>query len=149
MRFKNAIDELAAAMGLQPVTTDDSGAFSLLFDDRYEVSFSPDDGDCTVVFHADIGDASALGGDEARALLEASLLGAKTGGAAFSIDPAAKRVVIWRRYGEFADCDDLKTALAGFLGQVVFWQERLASGQFAAADAAESPRMQLGSFINI
>jgi hypothetical protein len=47
-------------MELPPVTPDDSGAFSLLFDDKYEVAFSPDDGDGTVVFHADLDDAVAL-----------------------------------------------------------------------------------------
>ena len=129
MRFKDAMDILAASMGLAQVTPDEAGAFSLLFDDRFEVGFSPDGDDGTVVFHSEIGDATELGDGGSRTLLELSLLGAKTGGAAFSIDPLTERVVIWKRHGEFSGQGELVKALEGFLGQVVHWTEKLANGE--------------------
>ena len=149
MKFKAAMDELAVAMGMPPVTPDGSGDFSLLFDDKFEIGFSPDEEDDSVVFHADVGDALELAEGDCRALLEQSLLGAKTGGAAFSIDPRAKRVVIWKRYGDFADRSELESALGQFLGQVVFWTDRLANGTFSFAETVEPPRPQVGSFIKV
>ena len=149
MRFKAAMDELVAAMGMPSVTSDDSGAFSLLFDDKFEISFSPDGEDDSVVFHADVSDASELAEGVCRSLLEQSLLGAKTGGASFSIDPTAKRVVIWKRYRDFADCGELERALEQFLGQVVFWMDRLSNGAFSAAETVEPPPMQAGAFMKV
>ena len=137
MDFCEATNELAAAMGLPPVVPDETGAFSLLFDNRCEIAFSPASEDGSVIFHADLGDASPLDGAACRALLTASLLGAKTGGAAFSIDPGTARVIFWKRYGAFAGRADLEKALGEFLGQVLFWQKRLADGSLSETERTE------------
>ena len=81
MELIHAINEWAAAIGMRQVEADETGGFTLLFDGAHEVSFAPD-GDGTV-FHAEVGDAERLDREGALSLLEASLLGAGTGGAAF------------------------------------------------------------------
>ena len=149
MKLIYAMNELAAAIGMRPVEADETGGFTLLFDDRHEVSFAPD-GDGTV-FHAEVGDVEQLDRERALSLLEASLLGAGTGGAAFGLHRAAGEVVLWKRYGAFSGRADLERAIGEFLGQVLEWKGKLSAGDFDAPPAAEAPGPSAfgGSFLQV
>ena len=136
MELIHAMNELAAAIGMRPVKPEESGGFTLLFDNEHEVAFEPD-GSATV-FPAVVGEAADLDREGLLSLLEASLLGAGTDGAAFGVHQALGEVVLWKRYGEFLGKADLETAIHAFLGQVLEWKRRLAGGG-AVAPSAEAP----------
>lgn len=148
MDLIHAMNELAAAIGMRPVEPEESGGFTLLFDGEHEVAFAPD-GDGTV-FHAAVGEAADLDREGLLSLLEASLLGAGTGGAAFGLHRAVGELVLWKRYGEFAGRADLETAIGEFLGLVLEWKGKLAAGDFGPppADAAV-PSAFGGSFLQV
>lgn len=133
MELIHAMNDLAAAIGMRPVEPEESGGFTLLFDGEHEVAFVPD-GSATF-FHAVVGEAADLDREALLSLLEASLLGADTDGAAFGIHKALGEVVLWKRYGEFSGKADLETAIHAFLGQVLEWKRRLAEGRFALPTA--------------
>ena len=137
MDFRKALDDVLGEMGLSAGESADGAGFSLLFDNEHEVDFEPDAEDDSVVFHADVGDADRLGDAALRALFEASLLGANTDGAAFSIDSRFGKVVLWKRCHEFSGPAALRRELESFLGQVVHWKARLAD-DFTEAATAES-----------
>ena len=52
-------------MGLPVAGQSDGQGFSLLFDNEHEVEIEPDAEDGSVIFHADVGDAAALGANTA------------------------------------------------------------------------------------
>lgn len=150
MDLIHAMNELAAGIGMRPVEADETGGFTLLFDGEHEMSFAPDGGG--TVFHAPVGEADRLDREGLLSLLEASLLGAETGGAAFGLHRAAGKLVLWKRYGEFSGRADLESAIHLFLGQVIEWKRRLASGDFAAPAASEVPPSSPafhGSFLQV
>ncbi len=78
MDLIHAMNELAAGIGMKPVEADETGGFTLLFDGVQEISFAPDGN--YVVFHAPVGEAAHLDREGLLSLLEASRLGAGTGG---------------------------------------------------------------------
>lgn len=137
MEFRNAMNELAASIGMRPVVPEESGGFTLLFDGEHEVAFEPDGGD--TLFHAEAGEAAGLDREALLSLLEASLLGAETGGAAFGVHRALGTVVLWKRYGEFSSAAELEKALQEFLGLAVEWKRRLSSGDFAPPAPSDAP----------
>ena len=147
MELINAINEWAAAIGMRQVEADETGGFTLLFDGVHEVSFTPD-GDSTL-FHSEVGEADRLDREGALSLLEASLLGAGTGGAAFGVHRDLGTVVLWKRFGEFQSRADLETAIGEFLGQVVVWKGKLSAGGHSAADPPSSPSPLGGSFLQV
>lgn len=147
MKLIYAMNELAAAIGMRPVEADETGGFTLLFDDRHEVSFAPD-GDGTV-FHAEVGDVEQLDRERALSLLEASLLGAGTGGAAFGVHREFGTVVLWKRFGEFSSRADLETAIGEFLGQVVAWKGKLSAGGLSAMDSPSGSSPLGESFLQV
>ena len=139
MKFSEAMNELAAASGIGPITVDGTEGATLLFDGEHEVTFAPET-DGGVVLQCEIGDADVLGDGACRALLEASY--SETGGAAFAIHRALGKVVLWKTHGEFESCSAIEKAVNDFLGQVVSWKKKLADGDLgapSAAGAAESP----------
>ena len=138
-------------MGLPVARQSDGQGFSLLFDNEHEVEFEPDAEDGSVVFHAEVGDAAALGADEMRTLLEASLLGANTDGAAFSIDPRFGKVVLWKRCHEFSGAAALRRELEAFLGQMIHWKKRLADGfgEIATTERTEPLGTFQGGFLQV
>ena len=136
MELIHAMNELAAGIGMRAVEADETGGFTLLFDGVQEVSFAPD-GDGTV-FHAVVGGAERLDREGLLSLLEASLLGAGTGGAAFGLHRAAGELVLWKRYGEFSGRADLEAAIGKFLGLALEWKRRLAEGVAAPPPAEET-----------
>ena len=150
MEFRAALDSVLEGMGLSVSEQADRQGFSLLFDNEHEIAFEPDGKDGTVVFHAEVGDAAGLDAAALRALLEASLLGANTAGAAFSIEPRLGKVILWKRFGEFPDGAALRRDLEVFLGQVLHWKKRLAEGVTIAGgeDVAMQEAMP-SSFIEV
>ncbi len=61
-------------------------------------------------------------------LLDASLLGAQTGGAAFAVSRALGKVILWKRHDDaFDDVSALEQAINTFLAAVITWKERLAA----------------------
>lgn len=147
MELIHAINEWAAAIGMRQVEADETGGFTLLFDGAHEVSFAPD-GNGTV-FHAEVGDAERLDREGALSLLEASLLGAGAGGAAFGVHRELGAVVIWKRFGEFSSRADLETAISEFLGQVVVWKGKLSAGGPSAPDSPSGSSPLGGSFLQV
>ena len=134
MRFIDVMNELASSVRIGSVIPDEEGCVTLLFDNKHEVTFMPDGDDDSVYFQCELGGASSLGLDECKALLEASF--SQTNGAAFSIHPTLQKVVIWKRYGEFASLSGFEKAINDFLGQVVAWKQRMESDNFSENDAS-------------
>ncbi len=151
MKWEAAIGEVLAETGLAATVRDGDGAFSLLFDNEHEVSFEPDADDGSVLFHAEVGDSASLDAAGLRSLLEASLLGANTAGAAFSIDSRFGKVVLWKRCHEFSSAAALRRELEAFLGQVIHWKARIADGfaEAATAERSDSSTGFAGAFLQV
>lgn len=132
MQFTQAISQLGQKIGIGDLALDDQNTCSLLFDESIEVQFTADGDDRSVIFSCILGRASDLAADpaRARALLEASLLGARTGGAAFSISPEDDSLVMWKRHDDsFIDEQDLEKKVNAFLEDCIIWKEKAASLQ--------------------
>ena len=140
MRLIKLLNELAVSIGINGLTPDEKGSVTLLFDNEHEVTFMPDEGDDVVFFQCEVGDASQFGSDGCRKLLEASF--SLTDGAAFAIHPALQKVVLWKRFDEFASLAAFEQAINDFLGQVITWKQRLASGDVGVAEESAVPSPQ-------
>ena len=151
MKFEEVLGEVLAETGLPVAGQSDGQGFSLLFDNEHEVEFEPDAEDGSVVFHAEVGDADRLGDAALRALFEASLLGANTDGAAFSIEPRFSKVVLWKRCHEFSSAAALRHELEAFLGQMIHWKKRLADGfgEIATTERTEPLGTFQGGFLQV
>ena len=141
MRFLEVLNELAVNIGIGQLVPDETGSVTLLFDTKHAVTFMPDEDGEAIFFQSEVGDASQLGSNGCRVLLEASF--SQTDGAAFAIHPTFQKVMIWKRFGEFSSLSEFEKAINDFLGQVVTWKQRLASGDFHAkeADTPQPPYM--------
>lgn len=106
---------------------DTDGRCTLLFDDAHEIGFTLHQEDCAILLHCELGKASDLTAKEALLhLLSASLLGARTGGAAFGIQEELDAVVLWKRFCfDFPEASALEKAVNDFLAQVIFWKNEL------------------------
>ena len=134
MKFTEIMNELAAHSEMGSVSPDDTGSITLLFDNEHEVTFMPEENGDAVYFQCEIGDASQLGQDGCRSLLEASF--SQTDGAAFAIHHELDKVILWKRFGEFSSRSELENAINDFLGLVVAWKKRLASGDLGSGDTS-------------
>ena len=152
MEFMEALNELAAKIGIGRIVPDGTGSVTLLFDGKTEVSFTPDadesvvylQSEISVVYlQSEIADASSLGDGDCRSLMEASL--SDTDGAAFAIGRETGKLILWKRFGEFPSCAALETAINEFLGQIARWQERL-DGGLAGGAADDSASQNAGTF---
>ena len=130
-----ALNELAAKIGIGRIVPDGTGSVTLLFDGKTEVSFTPDADESVVYLQSEIADASSLGDGDCRSLMEA----------AFSINRQTGKVILWKRFGEFPSCAALETAINEFLGQIARWQERL-DGGLAGGAADDSASQTAGTF---
>ena len=130
MKLIEALNELASRAGIAQIVPEKTGCVTLLFDNEHEVSFVPEEDGCGVCFQCEVGDASQLGPDGCRALLEASY--SETDGAAFAIHRALEKGILWKRFGEFYTCAEFEKAVNGFLGVAIAWKTRFASGNFTA-----------------
>lgn len=135
MRLFNLLNELTLSVGIGGVTPDETESVTLLFDDEHEVTFLPDKNSDAVYFQCEVGDASQLRHDGCRVLLEASF--SRANGAAFSIHTALQKIVLWKRFGEFASRAELEMAINDFLSQVVTWKQRLTMDDFHAEEAED------------
>jgi len=149
MEFLEALNDLAAGIGLERIVLDDTGSVTLLFDGVHAISFTPDDTEEAVYFQSEIADTSSLAEGDFRKMLEASLT--DTNGAAFSINRPLEKIVLWKRFGEFSSRSALENAINEFLGQVARWKEKLAKGDFGANASSSSPAPTVfsGGFITV
>ena len=137
MEFMEALNELAAKIGIGRIVPDGTGSVTLLFE------FTPDADESVVYLQSEIADASSLGDGDCRSLMEASL--SDTDGAAFAIGRETGKLILWKRFGEFPSCAALETAINEFLGQIARWQERL-DGGLAGGAADDSASQNAGTF---
>ena len=149
MEFLEALNDLAARIGLGRIAIDETGSVTLLFDEVHAISFTPDDVERAVYFQSEIADTSCLTEGDFRKMLEASLT--DTNGAAFSINLPLEKIVLWKRFGEFSSCSELENAINEFLGQIVRWKDKLANGGFSANTSSSSPAPTVfsGGFITV
>lgn len=152
MEFAALLEQLGAAMGLEDLRPDADGQCALLFDGEHEVTFTPDIQDHSLILHCEVGSASALDRAACLALMQASLLGAETGGAALSVHTGLDKIILWKRYDEnFQDLVAVRQAIDSFLPQVMYWKGRL-GGQNAVLPEAEampsdSALLYMGMFV--
>ena len=140
MQFDDVIHAFGEKTGMGSLAVDADGSVGLLFDGEHEITFTPDKEDHSVLFHAEVASASFLDRDACLKLLKASLLGSQTGGAAFSVQEALGKVVLWKRHDDgFEDCSDFERAVNAFLSQVIFWKDSL-KNPGTAGEGTESNR---------
>lgn len=127
MEFATLLQELGTDIGIANLSLDTDGQCALLFDGEHEVTFTPDREDHSLLMHCEVGRLSAQDSDTCRKLMQASLLGAETGGSALSVHCGLDKIILWKRYDEdFVDLAALEQAINAFLAQVIHWKERLA-----------------------
>ena len=128
MQFKDLIQEFTQKIGIGRTGLDDDGSIALLFDDAFEITFTPDGDDGSLLMHCEMGDAGDLDREACMKLFKASLLGAETGGAAFGVHFALDKIVLWKRHDDdFEDCTALEKAINAFITQIIFWKDQLNS----------------------
>ncbi len=126
MKFIDVLGDFSEKIGLGRLEPDADGSVALLFDDLHEITFTPDADDGSLLMYCEIADADRLDREDLARLLKASLLGAKTGGAAFAIHGALRKIVLWKRHDDsFSGVADLENRVNAFLAQVIFWKEHL------------------------
>lgn len=126
--------ELGRQTGLGQLGLDAEKRCTLCFDGVHNITFEHDAEDHALLVYGIVGSSAGLRtvGDY-RALLEASLLGAQTGGAAFGVHAATEELVLWKRLGdEFADYAVFATALNDFLAQFANWKKKIPEMERAA-----------------
>ena len=134
MEFAILLEELGKAIGITNLSLDTDGQCALLFDGEHEITFTPDKEDHSLLMHCEVGRLSAQNSDTCRRLMQASLLGAETGGSALSVHCGLDKIILWKRYDEdFVDLAALEQAINTFLAQVIHWKERLAIRDTSAA----------------
>ncbi|MCR5812987.1 MAG: type III secretion system chaperone [Desulfovibrio sp.] len=144
MLFSDVFDALARKYGFSEAHSAAGGDVTLLFDGLHAVTFQCDADDKSVLFLAEICDLTDVRGDRAEMLLEASLLGAQTGGAAFALSLQLGKVVLWKRHDDcFADENALEQAINTFLAAVITWKGRLASDAAGEADKQDAHAWQM------
>ena len=137
MEFDALLMEFAAKIGLETLRPDADGCLALLFDEAHEIIFAKDERDDAILFWSEIGNSGGLDKDGCMKLLTASLLGAKTGGAALAVHDRLEKIVLWKRHdNRFEDCADFEKAINAFLGEVIHWKEELTN---AAQEAEAQP----------
>lgn len=126
MEWTTTLERFGTSLGIDHLAPDVHSSCSLLFDGRYEVTFTHDEDDRSLLMYCELGDASRLSRESCLTLLKASLLGAETGGAALSIHDAVDQVVLWKRFDEDTlNADTMRNAVNDFLAQVTVWKQRL------------------------
>lgn len=78
----------------------------------------------------EMGDADRQEKPDLLRLMEASVLGARTGGASFGIHDRLNKLVLWKRHVDsFEDASDLERKVNNFLAQIIYWREHLTNSQ--------------------
>ena len=126
MEWATTLERFGSSIGIDHLVPDVDNSCSLLFDNEYEVTFTHDEEDHSLLMYCEIGSAAALDKDICLALLKASLLGAETGGAALSVHEPLQEVVIWKRYDDSTlNTATMRNAVNDFLAQASVWKKRL------------------------
>lgn len=146
MDIPSVLHELASRTGLDELALDAERRCSICFDEEHTITFehNPDDG--ALLLYAVIGSEPGLReAQTARALLEASLLGAQTDGAAFGLDARTGEALLWKRLDEyFVTYSAFEQAVNRFLVQVIHWKEALSALAAAPEEEANaSPQIPL------
>ena len=128
MKFTEILEQLGISMGLGALTLDTDNACTILFDGEHEVTFIADKHDNAVFLYGKTGTAYTLTQEDCMTLLQASLLGAGAGGAAFSIHKELDEIILWKRHDDaFPDLPALEKAINDFLAHLIVWKKKLAS----------------------
>jgi len=142
MNAADAIQSLAASLGLADATSTADGACGLVFEDGVHLTLEPDpERDSVLHAHAVVG---ALPEDAPREafeeLLRANYLGAGAGGAVFSLDRERDEVLLALPIEIAAsDLGTLSRRLADFVGEVGRWTERLRESFGARSAGPDGP----------
>ena len=124
MKFEDVLGDFSEKIVIGRLELDADGSVALLFDDLYEITFTPDEDDGSLLMYSEIADASWLEKEDLARLMKASLLGAETGGAAFGIHEPLRKIVLWKRHdNSFDSVADLENRVNAFLAQVIFWKK--------------------------
>lgn len=129
MDVNGVLAELSAKTGMDGLALDENLQCSLLFDDDIIVTLDHDPDDNALLLSSTIRTLAGLQNETfVKALLKASFLGAKTGGAAFSINEYNDDIVLWKRLGDtFVEYSTFEKQLNDFLAQVLYWKENILS----------------------
>ncbi len=147
MEFATLLAELGNALGIDTLAPDADGQCALLFDGEHTITFTPDSEDHSLIMHGEVGKLPPHNDALCRTLLEASLLGAQTGGAAFAIHAKLDTIILWKRHdAQFTDVNSLQQALQAFLAQLIHWKHRLARQQEPAAASGSATNIGLPPF---
>ena len=95
LKFNDVLKEFSEKIGLGALEPDADGSIAFMFDDKYEITFTPDRDDGSLLMFCEMGDADRLEKSDLFRLMEASVLGARTGGAAFGIHERLNKLVLW------------------------------------------------------
>ncbi|MDD2966668.1 MAG: type III secretion system chaperone [Desulfovibrionaceae bacterium] len=140
MNLSLVLEQLGADIGLGALSLDADGQCSLLFDGEHEVTFTPNAEDHSLLLHCEVGTFSKLPSEACPELMQASLLGAETGGAALALHRGLDKIILWKRHDEnFADVHALRQALEAFLAQAIHWKTRLADWKSSTRKNVEAP----------
>ena len=126
MKFEDIIQVFSREVGLDDPTLEEDGSVCFRFDDEYDIIFTPNIEDNSVIMYSELMDSDSLSYEQSLFLLEKSLIGGETLGCSFSIDPRLRKIIIWKRYdNRFEDNVDFSNKLNAFLGQVIIWTQKL------------------------
>ena len=103
MEWNTTLESFGSSLGIDGLAPDADGSCSLLFDGENEITFTHDEEDRAIFMYCEIGDAADLSRNACLALLEASLLGAETGGAALSVKAVTGKPIKFAGVGEKLD----------------------------------------------
>lgn len=98
MTIQQVFEEFGTLCGLPKLRMEDNGSGALVFDDRYEVTYTLDTEDESLLLSAPIFTATTSRAPMLRHALETSYLGARTRGGTISIDPEREIYVYWKRH---------------------------------------------------
>ncbi|GHT92668.1 hypothetical protein FACS1894116_03230 [Betaproteobacteria bacterium] len=140
MRINQVVNELTTRLELGGKPFDENNPCTLCFDGKYSVSLQADTQDQSLLLSGLVG-PTPRSEEELRELLQASCLGANTGGCAFGLAPDTGELLLWKRLpDELPDSAALEQALLGFLAQLNHWQqqtETAPTGRSSVAGLAE------------
>ena len=127
MDINGVLAEFAVATGMSGLALDENLRCSILFDDEVIINLEHDPEDNALLLSATIRTLVGVNNEEfIKALLKASFLGSKTGGAAFSINEYNDDIVLWKRLDDvFVEYSIFEKQLNDFLAQVLYWKENI------------------------
>lgn len=119
--LEKVLADFGRTCGLPKLKLDENDSCSLVFDEQYEVTYTRDPEDRSVILSSPIFTATTSRAPMLRHALETSYLGARTRGGTISIDPERNIYVYWKRHDERAleSAEDLGDATDRFLMELI------------------------------